>query len=57
MSTAPFTEEETRELQMYAAHYRSQAADGKVDVQLNFHEGKLSVVVVNGRRFKRPEEA
>ena len=56
MTIPPFTEEETREIQMYAAHYRMQEADGQVGVQLNFHEGKLAVVVVNGRRFKRPEE-
>lgn len=41
---------------MYAAHYAAKNGHGSVSIQLNFAEGKLKVVNVNGRRFEREEK-
>lgn len=51
-----FTAAEREEIQMYAAHYAAKNGHGSVSIQLNFAEGKLKVVNVNGRRFEREEK-
>ena len=44
---------EAAEIAHLHARFTEHHACGSVSVQLNYNDGKLSTVVVNGRRFER----
>lgn len=52
----PFTDEERAEIDHVVARYRAVHAHGKVTIELNFNDGHLPVVTVQGRRFQREDE-
>lgn len=53
MTEVPLLPGEVAEIAMFNAHYAAHKASGTVNIQLNYHEGRLATVVVNGRRFER----
>lgn len=55
-SVLPFTPAEIGEIVRVCSHFTVERAHGAVTIQINYNDGDVPVVVVNGRRFDRKRE-